>query len=110
MKQLSRFLILISAISCLAACLSNSVVGKYYQPNGNTPCPATQTISAYEKMIDAAKNKDNELTIQMMFDGEILNLNVTKSYRIVDQGSNWYKISSDGEEYYVSPALGRVHN
>lgn len=95
---------------CVCNC-TNSVVGKYYSPKGNTPCPATLTKTAYGKMVDAARNSDNALTLRMMAEGEILNLDITKSYKIIDQGTSpyeWYCISVDGQELYVSPVMGTI--
>lgn len=109
-KSLLVSCVLMTLMFCVCNC-SNSVVGKYYSPNGNTPCPATLTTKAYGKMVDAAKKSDNATTVKMMIEGEILNLDVTKSYKIINQGTkpyDWYCISVDGKELYVSPAMGTV--
>lgn len=101
-------LVLFVTASLCFSCTSNSAVGKYYSPNGNTPCPATLTIENYNAMIDAAVNSNNSQTTAMMMAGKILLLDVTKSYKIVGQGKNWYRISVDEKELYVSPNMGKV--
>jgi len=84
-------------------------VGKNYKPNGDTPCPATLTIEAFNRMIDGAKRSDNSNTLNMMFSGEILTLDVTRSYTIVEQGKGWYRIAVDNMELYVVPHMGKVY-
>lgn len=112
MKHTKLFIsfVLITLILCVYGC-SNSVVGKYYSPKGNTLCPATLTKTAYGKMVEAAKNSDNAVTLRMMAEGEILNIDITKSYKILDQGTSpyeWYRISVEGQELYVSPVMGTI--
>ena len=104
--------VLITLMLWVCSC-SNSVVGKYYSPKGNAPCPATLTKTAYGKMIEAAKNSDNAVTLRMMAEGEILNIDLKKSYKIIDQGTSpyeWYCISVDGQELYVSPVMGTINS
>lgn len=109
MKRITFIIIALISICAFASCSFGSVVGKNYAPNGSTPCPATMTLVAYEKMMDAASKSDNATTIDMMMTGEILMLDVTKSYKIVEEGKNWYKISlTNGKEYYVAPHMGKV--
>lgn len=108
MKKVLTLVVCFVTALLFFSCTSNSAVGKYYSPNGNTPCPATLTIEDYNAMIDAAVNSNNSKTLAMMTAGKILNLDVTKSYKIVGQGKNWYRISVDGKELYVSPNMGKV--
>lgn len=108
-----KFIILATMmIVLLSRCSSHSMVGKYYTPKGGTPCPAMTTLESYAKAIQAAQASDNEKTIAMLLSGEMLNLDNTKSYKIISQGKKpyeWYMISSDGGYYYVSPIMGNVN-
>ena len=111
MKRLSTIcsITLLFSVLIFSSCNCGSDVGKMYNPNGDTPCPATLTIEAFNRMIDGAKRSDNSNTLNMMFSGEILTLDVTRSYTIVEQGKGWYRIAVDNMELYVVPHMGKVY-
>ena len=106
MKKIKTFLIALLAIGVFCACSSN--VGKFCKPLGNTPCPVTKTLTDLDALIDAAKRYDNAETMRMMARGEALLLDVTISYRIVEEGSYWYVIEADGKKLYVARHMVKV--
>ena len=106
MKNLLSSLFLVLFVS---ACVSQADVGKNFKPNTETPCPVTESLSIMKKMVDAAKKNDNATTMNMMSSGDVLMLDLTKSYKIVGQGGYWYKISVDGKDLYVLSHMGKVY-
>lgn len=108
MKKIKFFLAIMIIMSLFCTCTTNSNVGKFCKPIGNTPCPATRTIPILDELIDAAKRGDNAATMQMMMKGDVLMLDVTISYKILEEGNYWFGIEADGKKLYVANHMVKV--
>lgn len=105
MKKLKKSLVVLM-VGLFCACTSN--VGKFCKPLGNTMCPVTRTVSELDELVDAAKRGDDAATMRMMMKGDVLMLDVTISYKILEEGSYWYGIEADGKKLYVASHMVKV--
>jgi hypothetical protein len=100
MNILAVFAIMLVFFSC-----AGGAAGKYCQPTGM--CVATKDYSVLEDMVQSAKNGGTVMTY--VEDGRAFLLDVTKAYKITEDGSYWYKIEiPDGEKCFVLKTLVKI--
>jgi hypothetical protein len=102
-KTLSKILSIfaITVIIFVSSCGGQNV-GKYCQPNGM--CAATKDYSVLQDMVQTAKDGGSVMTY--VEDGRAFLLDATLAYKIVEEGSYWYKVEMpNGKTCFVHKNL-----